>query len=98
MAGSARALAGQLMMVPGGVLQAAYVHGSAALGGWVPGRSDVDMLFVVEDGISSAAVTRMGEVLCASAGGCAAANRISHQLWMRSARAGHRRDGARRRC
>jgi hypothetical protein len=66
----ARALTGQLMMVPDGVLRAAYLHGSAALGGWVPGRSDVDMLFVAADGISSAAVTRMGEVLCAGASGC----------------------------
>ena len=66
----ARALTGQLMVLPDRVLQAAYLHGSAALGGWVPGRSDVDMLFVAADGISSAAVTRMGEVLCAGAGGC----------------------------
>ncbi len=66
----ARALTGQLMVVPDGVLQAAYLHGSAALGGWVPGRSDVDMLFVAADEISKTAVTRMGEVLCAGAGGC----------------------------
>jgi hypothetical protein len=68
--GVARALTGQLLVVPDGVLQAAYLHGSAALGGSVPGRSDVDMLFVAADGISSAAVTRMGEVLRAGAGGC----------------------------
>jgi hypothetical protein len=66
----ARALTGQLIGVSGGLLQAAYLHGSAALGGWVPGRSDVDMLFVVQDGVSSAALTRMGEVLCEGAGGC----------------------------
>jgi hypothetical protein len=66
----ARALTGQLMVVPDGVLQAAYLHGSAALGGWVPGRSDVDMLFVAADGISTTAVKRMGEVLCEGAGGC----------------------------
>jgi streptomycin 3"-adenylyltransferase len=66
----ARALTGQLMVMPDGVLQAAYLHGSAALGGWVPGRSDVDMLFVAADGVSSAAVTRMGEVLCEGAGRC----------------------------
>jgi hypothetical protein len=65
-----RALAGQLMVGRDGVLQAAYLHGSAALGGWVPGRSDVDMLFVAADGVSSAAVKRMGEVLCEGAGGC----------------------------
>ena len=67
----ARALAGQLMVVPpDGVLQAAYLHGSAALGGWVPGRSDVDLLLVAADGVSSAAVKRMGEVLGEGAGRC----------------------------
>ena len=66
----ARALTGQLTGVAEGVLQAAYVHGSAALGGWVPGRSDVDMLFVAADDIGSAAAKRMGEVLRAGAGGC----------------------------
>jgi Domain of unknown function (DUF4111) len=63
-------LTGQLMALPGGVLQAAYLHGSAALGGWVPGRSDVDMLFVAVDDISGTAVTRIGEILSESAGGC----------------------------
>ena len=66
----ARALTGQLMAVPDGVLQAAYLHGSAALGGWVPGRSDVDLLFVAADGVSSAAVKRIGEVLGEGAGSC----------------------------
>ena len=66
----ARELTGQLMEVSDGVLQAAYLHGSAALGGWVPGRSDVDMLLVAADGVGSAAVTRMGEVLGEGAGRC----------------------------
>jgi streptomycin 3"-adenylyltransferase len=66
----ARALTGQLTVVSEGLLQAAYLHGSAALGGWVPGRSDVDMLLVAADGISSAAVTRMGEVLREGADRC----------------------------
>jgi hypothetical protein len=66
----ARALTGQLRAACDGVLHAAYLHGSAVLGGWVPGRSDVDMLFVVADGIPSAAVTGMGEVLCGGAGRC----------------------------
>ena len=66
----ARVLTGQLLAVADGVLQAAYLHGSAALGGWVPGRSDVDMLFVAADGISNAAVTRMGKVLYQGAGRC----------------------------
>jgi Domain of unknown function (DUF4111) len=66
----ARALTGQLTSAGDGVLHAAYLHGSAVLGGWVPGRSDVDVLFVAADDISSAAVTRMGEVLCGGAGRC----------------------------
>ena len=49
----ARTLTGQLITVSGGLLQAAYLHGSAALDGWMPGRSDVDMLFVTADGIGS---------------------------------------------
>jgi len=63
-------LTGRLMTASGGLLQAAYLHGSAVLGGWVPGRSDVDLLFVTTDDISGAAVTRMGEVLSESAGDC----------------------------
>ena len=63
-------LASQLMTVSGGALHAAYLHGSAALGGWVPGRSDVDLLFVATDDISGTAVTRIGEVLGKSAGDC----------------------------
>jgi streptomycin 3"-adenylyltransferase len=63
-------LTGELTTVSGGLLQAAYLHGSAVLGGWVPGRSDVDMLFVAADDISGAAVTRMGEVLSESASYC----------------------------
>lgn len=66
----ARAMTGQLMAMPDGVLQAAYLHGSAVLGGWIPGSSDVDMLLVATDGISGTAVTWMGEVLCESAGRC----------------------------
>lgn len=66
----ARALTSQLTAVPDGVLQAAYLHGSAASGGWVSGRSDVDMLLVAADSVSSAAMTRMGEVLREGAGGC----------------------------
>lgn len=66
----ARTLTEQLMTASAGVLQAAYLHGSAVLGGWVPGRSDVDMLFVAADGIGSAAVERMSRALCEAAGEC----------------------------
>jgi Domain of unknown function (DUF4111) len=66
----ARALTGQLTALPDGVLQGGYLHGSAVLGGWVPGRSDVDMLLVATDGISGVAVNRIGEVLCEGADRC----------------------------
>lgn len=69
-AGYVRELTGQLIAVSGGVLQAAYLHGSAVLGGWVPGRSDVDMLFVTADGIGSGVVERMGQALYEAAGRC----------------------------
>jgi hypothetical protein len=35
-------------------LHAAYLHGSAALGGFVPGKSDVDLLFVTEGELTDA--------------------------------------------
>jgi len=66
----AQALTGQLRVVSDGVLRAAYLHGSAVLGGWVAGLSDVDVLLVAADGIPNAAVTRMGEVLCEGADSC----------------------------
>jgi predicted nucleotidyltransferase len=46
--GYARRLDAVLGEVVGG-LAATYLHGSAALGGFVPGRSDVDMLVICED-------------------------------------------------
>jgi Domain of unknown function (DUF4111) len=49
----AAALTGELQRASGGVVQAAYLHGSAALGGWLP-ASDVDMLFIAADDVSAA--------------------------------------------
>lgn len=46
-----------------GWLRAAYLHGSAALGGWVPGRSDVDVLFVAEGDIGDQALAAAAHVL-----------------------------------
>src|SRR3977135_838028 len=62
------------MTASGGLLQAAYLHGSAALGGWVPGRSDVDMLFVIGEGIDGVAVAGMRQGARA-AGECAGGER-----------------------
>ena len=46
-----------------------YVHGSVALGGFVPKRSDVDVLFVV-DGIDAVDATRLGAALVATSWPC----------------------------
>ena len=51
----------------GGRLLAAYLHGSAVLGGWRADRSDVDMLFVTEDGADSQDIDALSAALTASA-------------------------------
>jgi streptomycin 3"-adenylyltransferase len=48
-------LVDSLSTVPGWLPVGAYVHGSAALGGFVPGRSDVDLLFVVRRALAPGA-------------------------------------------
>jgi streptomycin 3"-adenylyltransferase len=54
----------------GGGLAGSYLHGSAVLGGWVAGRSDVDILLVVGDDTDDRAVSAIGEVLAAEAVRC----------------------------
>lgn len=66
----ARALAARLTVASDGLLRAAYLHGSAALGGWVPGRSDVDLLLVADNGIGGAAVDRIARALHEAGAGC----------------------------
>jgi hypothetical protein len=44
-----RLLATALASCSGQRLLGAYLHGSAAMGGWLAARSDVDLLFVLED-------------------------------------------------
>ena len=46
-----------------GKLTGAYLHGSAALGGFVPGRSDVDLLFVVDGPLNRAARVDVAAVI-----------------------------------
>ncbi len=46
-----RRLDAAAVTIVGDDLVATYIHGSAALGGFVPGRSDVDVLFVVGDDV-----------------------------------------------
>jgi hypothetical protein len=60
-------LAAAVTAVIGRQLKAAYLHGSAALGGWVASRSDVDVLFVVADEVTDAAIAAMQEVLARTA-------------------------------
>lgn len=48
-----------------GRLVAAYLHGSAALGGWTPGRSDVDLLLVTGN-LGRADLDAVAEALVAS--------------------------------
>jgi Domain of unknown function (DUF4111) len=66
----ARRLAGRVGGSLGGRLRAAYLHGSAVLGGWVPERSDVDMLFVTDNGVPGQQVTAAAAVLAAREPAC----------------------------
>ena len=63
-------LAGDLDALLCGGLTAAYLHGSAALGGWVAERSDVDVLFVVADDIGGRAARAAGDLLARSGAEC----------------------------
>ena len=68
----ATAVTTELMTATGGLVQAAYLHGSAALGGWQP-ACDVDMLVVVADRLPASALARTATALAARsdrAGGC----------------------------
>jgi Domain of unknown function (DUF4111) len=58
-------LAGDLDGLLGGALTAAYLHGSAALGGWLADRSDVDILFVVADELADQAAQAGNDPLTA---------------------------------
>ncbi len=66
----ARLVTGAVVAAAGDQLLAVYVHGSAVLGGWTPDRSDVDLLLVAGDEISSAALERVGLALAGTAGAC----------------------------
>jgi streptomycin 3"-adenylyltransferase len=66
----ARQLAEKLAEDGRGQLTAVILHGSAALGGWMPGRSDVDVLFIVADGITEIDLRRMTVSLVTLAENC----------------------------
>jgi Domain of unknown function (DUF4111) len=54
----------------GGALAGAYLHGSAALGGWHADRSDVDVLFLTGDELTGALVASAATALLSAAAGC----------------------------
>jgi streptomycin 3"-adenylyltransferase len=59
----ARQLAADLAEVVSAHLVAVYLHGSAVLGSWVPGRSDVDVLIVGADGTSETIADSMADAI-----------------------------------
>jgi hypothetical protein len=68
--GYAQALTERLEESLGGRLRAAYLHGSAVLGGWTPGGSDVDMLFVAGNRLAAPEAAAAAAVLAAPRPAC----------------------------
>jgi hypothetical protein len=66
----AQQLTDQLVRATDPFLGAVYLHGSAALGGWVQAQSDIDVLVVAADSIPGAAVNAIAETLFASTSKC----------------------------
>jgi streptomycin 3"-adenylyltransferase len=66
----AQGLAADLRGPADGKLLAVYLHGSGALGGWVPGRSDVDVLIVVADDIADATMDTMAQAIATAGARC----------------------------
>jgi Domain of unknown function (DUF4111)/Nucleotidyltransferase domain len=62
----AERLAGDLADRAGDQVLAVYLHGSAALGGWVRGRSDVDVLIVTADVTDDASADSMVQAVVAA--------------------------------
>jgi hypothetical protein len=61
----AREVTRALTAAAGHVVLGVYLHGSAVLGDWSPGTSDVDILVIVEDGLSRPDTDRIHAALCA---------------------------------
>ncbi len=68
----AKALTAAFHDILDGSIAGAYLHGSGAMGGWQPGRSDVDMLFVVRAALTKSAIARLAAatnaLVCPGAG------------------------------
>jgi Domain of unknown function (DUF4111)/Nucleotidyltransferase domain len=62
-------LADAIAVAADGGLVGVYLHGSAVLGDWSASSSDVDVLVVVEDGLSTIAAERLAAVLRADRSG-----------------------------
>jgi len=56
-------LAAELAVAADGRLVAVYLHGSAVLGGWVPGRSDIDVLVVATDDVGETTLDSMAHAI-----------------------------------
>jgi Domain of unknown function (DUF4111) len=54
----------------GGRLVGACLHGSAAMGGWLAARSDVDVLFVLQDATPASALLAVEHTLVSNAPAC----------------------------
>lgn len=65
-----RLLATTLASCSGQRLVGAYLHGSAAMGGWLATRSDVDLLFVLEDAAPGEALVAVERALVGNAPAC----------------------------
>jgi len=65
----AAVLTEELKRASGGLVQAAYLHGSAALGGWLP-RSDVDILFIAADDATAGKLGPVARALADSRRAC----------------------------
>lgn len=59
-------IAASLDVVADGRLVAVYLHGSAVLGGWMPGRSDVDVLIITADDTSDSVADTMTDTVATS--------------------------------
>lgn len=65
----AAVLTEELKRASDGLVQAAYLHGSAALGGWLP-SSDVDILFIAADDITAGKLDLVARSLADSRRAC----------------------------
>jgi streptomycin 3"-adenylyltransferase len=63
-----RSLAAAVADAAGDRLVGAYLHGSAALGGFVPGRSDVDLLFVAATPLTGSEREAVADAVAALSG------------------------------